>query len=449
MTNKILIDKDGNPIKIRGMYSNPTKKQLQDAVLSLASDGKINIENGVITDGIWGGLSPVHKQNIDNGCKLLDEETVNNDFSNIPLFCVADTHGAYGINEIDKIPYRLDKVVNNRCPKGTMAIFLGDLCDTVYAEYYLKGQSQMINNMKKSISVVGNHDRATPKDTTINHKMINNWFITKGFKRVDDALYGYWDDYDYNVRYLILDPYEIIPTENASVGQGVRIGTKQMKFLLHNLETCDMDLIILMHQPWNDLNIHRDGTIQNWADAPVIFENTWNVLKDRKNKRSGTITDSDNIVHKYDFTKCESDLICSLHGHTHEELYLQDEGMLEYCFDYGNTYKCCSVVSINRNENKLKVKYFNTETVKDTIELSLSGKNSIVNKLTNVTSSNMATNGVDTNSSYTTTLTATTGTLETITVKMNGTDISSTAVSGNTITINNVVGRVEITASSS
>ena len=61
----------------------------------------------------------------------------------------------------------------------------------------------------------------------------------------------------------------------------------------------------------------------------------------------------------------------------------------------------------------------------------------------------MATTGVDTNSSYATTLTATSGTLGTITVKMNGVDISSTAVSGNVVTIDNVVGRVEITASAS
>ena len=306
----------------------------------------------------------------------------------------------------------------------------------------------MINNMKKSISVVGNHDRATTdlSDSTINHKKLNQWFVTKGFKRVDDVLYGYWDDYDYNVRYLILDPYEDVPMLSNG---NVRIGTKQMNFLLNNLGKCDMDMIILMHQPWNDLNIKRNGIIQNWQNAPVILENTWNVLKDRKNKRSGTITDSDGVVHTYDFTECQSDLLCSLHGHTHEELYLQDEGMLQYCFDYGNSYKRCSVVSINRNENKLKVKYFDTENVFDTIELSLSGKNSIINKLTNVVSSNMATTGINTNSSYTTTLTATSGTLGTITVKMNGVDISSTAVSGNVVTIDNVVGRVEITASAS
>ena len=141
-------------------------------------------------------------------------------------------------------------------------------------------------------------------------------------------------------------------------------------------------------------------------------------------------------------------MLCCLHGHTHEELYLQDEGLLAYAFDYGHD-KNCAFVSVNRAEKKLKVSQFNPTTVMDTLELSLSGKNSIVNTLTNVTSSNMATTGVDTNSSYTTTLTATTGTLGTITVKMNGTDISSTAVSGNTITINNVVGRVEITASAS
>ena len=78
------------------------------------------------------------------------------------------------------------------------------------------------------------------------------------------------------------------------------------------------------------------------------------MLKDRKNKRSGTITDSDGVEHNYDFSKCESDLLCCLHGHTHEELYIQDEGLLAYAFDYGNV-KNCAFVSINRSENLLKV----------------------------------------------------------------------------------------------
>ena len=309
MNNKILVDKNGNPIKIKGIFTEPTQEQLKNAVLNLIEEGKINIGNNddTTTTGTWKALSPKHKENIDLACTLLDDETKDNDFSNIPIFCTTDTHGAYGTSDISSIPYRLDQVVNNRCPQGTIGIFLGDLCDTVYAEYYLKGQSQMINNMKKSISVVGNHDRATTdlSDSTINHKKLNQWFVTKGFKRVDDVLYGYWDDYDYNVRYLILDPYEDVPMLSNG---NVRIGTKQMNFLLNNLGKCDMDMIILMHQPWNDLNINRNGIIQNWQDAPVILENTWNVLKDRKTKRSGTITDSDGVVHTYDFTECQSDL---------------------------------------------------------------------------------------------------------------------------------------------
>ena len=50
---------------------------------------------------------------------------------------------------------------------------------------------------------MGNHDRATNSslDETqqVTHSRLNKWFYTKGFKRVDDVLYGSYNDDDYNV----------------------------------------------------------------------------------------------------------------------------------------------------------------------------------------------------------------------------------------------------------
>ena len=445
MVNKILVDKNGNPIKINGIFTEPTQKQLKNAVLSLITEGKIDI-------GDLGGNKKSTIVLTDNGFKtnaqtslaLLTSELANHDFNSIPLWVITDTHGMLPADDV----YDIGEYINSISPNGLMALFLGDICDTVYNETVLKNHRYHVEAFTKSITVMGNHDRYNTEGT-LTRSMVNQWFITNDLERFDDTLYGCYNDTDFNIRYLILNPYEIIPMSDASVAnERVKIGTKQMTWLIKNLTECNKDIVILMHQLFNDLHIHRDGTKQTWGDATTSLLNTWNMLKDRKNKRSGTIVDGDGISHNYDFSKCESDLLCCLHGHTHEELYLQDEGLLAYAFDYGH-YKNCAFVSINRAEKKLKVSQFNPTNVKDTLELLLSGKNSIVNNLTNVTSSNMATTGVDTNSSYTTTLTATTGTLGTITVKMNGTDISSTAVSGNTITINNVVGRVEITASAS
>lgn len=445
MTNKILVDKNGNPIKMTGVFTEPTQKQLKNSILSLIAEGKINIGETNSTSIVLNDDG--FKINAQTSLALLTSELANHDFSSIPLWVITDTHSSLKA----KGNYDIGSYINSISPNGLMALFLGDICDTVFSPTYaLPNYIDHVNSFNKVISVIGNHDRATNSDVEIatTHANINKWFITPGFERFDDILYGSYNDIDFNVRYLVLNPYEIIPMENAPTGNAVRIGTKQMTWLIKNLTKCDKDIIILMHQLFNDIHIHRDGTKQTWRDSPLVLNNIWKMLKDRKNKRSGTINDSDGITHNYDFSKCESDLLCCLHGHTHEELYLQDEGLLAYAFDYGHD-KNCAFVSINRTEKKLKVSQFNPTTVKDTLELSLSGKNSIINKLTNVTSSNMATTGVDTNSSYTTTLTATTGTLGTITVKMNGVDISSTAVSGNVITIDSVVGRVEITASAS
>lgn len=447
MSIKKIIDKNGNPVRL--VCSTPTQNQVTKAVYGLIDSGDINLGDGSLTTGKYFMNDTNFKTNAETSLELITTELENYDYSCIPIFGITDTHSSLP----SKGTWDLGEYISDIAPSTIMGLFLGDICDTVFSPTYaLLNYRHHVDAFKKCISVVGNHDRATNSylDETqqVTHSRLNKWFYTKGFKRVDDVLYGSYDDEDYNVRYLVLNPYEFVPMENAPSGHLVRMGTKQMSWLIKNLAECDKDIIILMHQMFTDLNIHRDGTIQTWADCPPIFNNIWKMLKDRKNKRTGTITDSDGKTHNYDFSNCKSDLLCTIHGHTHEELYLQDEGLLEYALDYGCQNNCI-FASINRVENKIKISQFNSTTVKDTLELSLSGKNSIVNKLTNVTSSNMATTGVDTNSSYTTTLTATSGTLGTITVKMNGVDISSTAVSGNVVTINSVVGRVEITATAS
>ena len=442
---KKLTDKNGNPVRI--VCSTPTSNQVKNAVLQLISSGNV-----VIDDLVGGGKNSnavlddeIFKSNANTALELITSELGNHDFYNIPLWVMTDTHNGL----LAKGNYDIGEYIASISPSNLMGLFLGDICSIEYDETTLKNYRHHVDAFNKSISVIGNHDRnninISGEIVDTSHSMINQWFLTNGFERFNDVLYGCYNDADFNVRYLVVNPYEIVPMVS---GKYVTIGTSQMSWLIKNLTECDRDIIILMHQLFNDLHIHRDGTIQTWQDAPVVLENTWEMLKDRKNKRSGSITDSDGITHNYDFTNCTSDLLCCLHGHTHEELYIQDEGLLAYAFDYGHE-KNCAFVSINRVENVLKGAQFNNTTIRDRIELSLSGKNSIINNLTNVTSSNMATTGVDTNSSYTTTLTATSGTLGSITVKMNGVDISSTAVSGNVVTIDNVVGRVEITASAS
>ncbi len=58
----------------------------------------------------------------------------------------------------------------------------------------------------------------------------------------------------------------------------------------------------------------------------------------RKNKTSGTVTDSDGVEHAFDFSGCTTDILCGLHGHTHIDAYNYvggiESGLLNITFDW-------------------------------------------------------------------------------------------------------------------
>ena len=226
------------------------------------------------------------------------------------------------------------------------------------------------------------------EDDTIAHPPIEAVFTTDeeigmiGAKALDKTLlkgkrmvnqYGFFTHYDddYNVKYLIVSPYYM--NEDGTRG-GVEIRTDQMKWLLSELAADDgYDVVLLMHQLWTDTYISRNGTLQSWADAPVVLENMWSVLKDRKNNRSGTITDSSGVEHSYNFSNCKTELLVSLHGHSHEELYLQEENMLAYAADWygnGNTNRCTFGL-IDRINSKVTFWVFDSTGCWEPLELAI------------------------------------------------------------------------------
>jgi hypothetical protein len=99
----------------------------------------------------------------------------------------------------------------------------------------------------------------------------------------------------------------------------------------------------------------------------------WSVLKDRKNNRSGTITDSSGVEHSYNFSNCKTELLVSLHGHSHEELYLQEENMLSYSADwYGNgNANRCTFGLIDRMNSKVIFWVFDNTGCWEPLELAI------------------------------------------------------------------------------
>ena len=215
-----------------------------------------------------------------------------------------------------------------------------------------------IRYIRNYIGVCGNHDKWDGTSTT--EYFLRRIFTSEKARYIVKSkrcCYTVKDNL-HNVKYIIFDPYY---APNSGVPM-VSVPTVVATWFVKELSKNDgYDIIFLNHQALTDNNIHRDGTKQTWkmeSYEEPIFGALFNVLKDRKNKRKGTYTDTDGIAHQYDFSRCENDLLCLLHGHSHEELYYIEDGLTSYVCDWDGAestgYKS-TFIAIDRSKETLTV----------------------------------------------------------------------------------------------
>lgn len=357
MSFKKLTDAQGNSVRL--VFANPTQAQVKQALVSAVLDGSIVVSTSTGGTLSHASLSDAWIANAETAYAnvLAQMKLYANDA--IPFFIQTDLHGRS--NDPARWLNNKDQRVKN--------LNLGDNV----VDYFSESAGETYRNsalpVQNLITVFGNHEPYTLNaenateyglkyyytDTTKTKRMVNgrNFFVS-------------YDD-DYNVKYVAVCPYY---TNNDGTREGVDIRTDQMEWLLQELSADDgYDVVLLMHQLWTDTYIHRDGTAQNWQDAPVVLNNMWTVLKDRKNKRSGTITDSSGVTHNYDFTDCKTKLLCSMHGHAHEELYLSEESMVSYAADWYGRDNRCTFGLIDRVNNKVTFWVFDNNGCLDPLEL--------------------------------------------------------------------------------
>lgn len=246
----------------------------------------------------------------------------------IPIFVCTDSHRWS--------PQHPQRYVNNIDTDGMKIanINLGDDVTEHWDDLKFDTIYNNIRYIKNYIGVCGNHDKWDGTRTT--EYFLRRIFTSKKAKYIAKSkrcCYTVKDNL-HNVKYIIFDPYY---APNSGVPM-VSVPTVVATWLVKELSQNDgYDIIFLNHQPLTDNNIHRDGTKQTWkmeSYEEPIFSALFNVLKDRKNKRKGTYTDTDGIAHQYDFSQCENDLLCLLHGHSHEELYYIEDGLTSYVCDW-------------------------------------------------------------------------------------------------------------------
>ena len=286
----------------------------------------------------------------------------------IPFFVQTDGHGRY--NEGNKGCHNLTEPVMQYIPN----LMLGD-----YASYYGDGANPT-NHTRTSagitnyLPVMGNHEfmPSTAEGSLIADLSLLVPSYTPSNAILGSQTYGYYKvlDDEYNVKYLVGQPY--VPDSSVSAGFTTKFSSEQYEWFIDEMEANDgYDIIILNHQPFPG-TYYRVATDDTVTYTGVML-NLTPIVADRRAKRSGSFTDVDGVVHAYDFTNCESNLLVTLHGHIHK---IQTGDVATNGFasftgrDMTNAGDCAYGI-IDREGGKLYIFPFNKTTLGTTIVLDL------------------------------------------------------------------------------
>lgn len=284
---------------------------------------------------------------------------VKGDYNKIPLIVHTDQHGRIGAgNQVMKLIgditdwYEISKCIN-----------LGDTVADRFSATALQTYFDAVKDhipLSRRLEIYGNHDVWDADDDQkyiVDQKRLSPYFKNIYARRHGNN--GYFtviDDY-YNVKYLVISDFEY-PDSNYHIR---RMTTEQANFLVAELGADDgYDIVLLSHVP-----LVMDDTVTSRDDSYSAYTETFlsdasaqasllTMLAARKAKSSGSFTDSEGASHAYDFTSCTSELLISLHGHTHFEAYKNLSGSItEFAFDWfdGNTF-CFAYIDRKRKKFK-------------------------------------------------------------------------------------------------
>ena len=296
------------------------------------------------------------------------------DYRKIPIIVSCDQHGRRNpgiFNFIGKTfsLHDVSKVMN-----------LGDTCSGEWKDSDLNRpllscatleswcESIKAIPFSKRLDVYGNHDAwyydgysvegnpiGTRYPSTMHH--LDQYFRNIYARRNNNHGWGaIYDDY-FNVKYVIVTGFEF-----KDGGAGQKIRTAQMAWLIEELEKNDgYDVVIVSHVPLRvDPAQMITPTADSYADGVyhVSELDTDALFAARKTGGTGTVIDSDGVEHTYDFTNCQNPILCSLHGHTHEDVYLYlNDSLLVNAFDWfdDNTFFLVLIDRVNRQLNVWKI----------------------------------------------------------------------------------------------
>lgn len=299
------------------------------------------------------------------------------DASIVPLVVHADQHGKL-LPTNTLFPY-LTKAVP--WADASACIGLGDTNN--YSVEYFQYMKECLSVIpaSKQINIWGNHDTwyGSVNDNILQQEhltTLNTYFDNSAYsgnQKFNDYGIQCMVDEGRKIKYVVIGGWEY---DHALGGYShYNIGSESMAAIVDMLSQTDgYDIILLSHiQPFDGQAtadwLHppvEDGENQGGAGgmsigvAEVVSDTETTLdqmLIDRKNKGSGTVYDSYGNAHSYDFTGCNSDLLCCFAGHEHCDKYMwQNANIPVYLFDaYAYDNHPVYFVNVDRAKGRLNI----------------------------------------------------------------------------------------------
>lgn len=359
----MIYDINGNQIETGGSVSSA---DIKTALVGAVADGTVSLGESVgatlayTSPGTsWETNANTAYQNLLTAYKAVPQ-------SGIPFFISTDSHGR-GVEA--------HRWMNNADVDGmsVLNINLGDTVGDKFGTAALDNILARTKQVKDYISAVGNHDKSTGTEVA-SHYYLNKTFITTMGRVVNVGPMNCYSivDGEHNVKIMVVDTNTL--DENGALGQG--FPTTVASWIIQELsDTKNMDILWINHWPLWDSCRQREDAEETSDAMNTITGGTsvqfamWQVLIDRKNKASGTYTDTDGVAHSYDFTDCKSDFLCCLHGHIHAEWLTTEKGLTAYAADWYGNNKSCTFGLIDRLNSKVTFWVFDSTGCLEPLEL--------------------------------------------------------------------------------
>ena len=369
-----IYDVDGQAIGATGDVSS---EEIRRAFIGAIADGTINMGSQIGATLSYSSLSDAWITNAQAAYNAMLAEYKTKPNVSIPFFISTDQHGS-GLQQ--------HRFVNNIDKDGmnVISINLGDTVQDVYGENTIQGFWDTIKQVKNYIGVVGNHEAKHSVDRMYESTFSKVFSTTNLQRRSPKSKCDCYvvDDPVHAVKWLVLEDY-YINADGTGYTHGFDAAT--VDWIIEELSKNDgLDVIILMHWPCWRTFAKRGMTAEvNDGDSALGFTNRWSndtyLLWDffvaRKRKQSGTYNDINGVAHSFDFSNCESDLLCTLHGHTHAEWFTTEYGLTGYAADRyypaGTNQGKCVFGLVDRLNQSLKILEFNATEVTELLTLEI------------------------------------------------------------------------------